>query len=381
MKRKIKLYCLSDFHLNNLLYSRLYTELEETFLKKLKKNIKNIDGIMILGDFFDEKISVDSQAAYIAIKIITEMVEILDGKPLRILKGTKTHDFNQNNIFRFLEKKNLKVINVVEEEELFPDYNVLYMPEEYPENWKEYYANFLDIDNKNESFMYDTIFMHGMVDFAAHISLVLESEKFIKSAVVFPSKVLLDTAPVTVAGHIHQAYKYKKRIFYCGSFSRFAYGEEGPKGYGILDYNLDTSEFNFERVKNIYAPNYDTIKLSEIYEEKKSIDENILEIEEYIEGRNLRLKIDLSPNEKLQSDLSVIREYFSSNKNFKLDRTNLFNLKDEEDNKNEDEEKFDYVKDKSLNLEDIICKFIAVQQPNVKLTKEEILNIITKTIV
>ena len=312
---------ISDIHFRDNWAERLYRELRENFLDVLELNIENIHLINILGDLFHQKLLMTGQGAYYCSKFIQDLIDIAHGIPIRIIVGTRTHDYNQPKIFRYLPSSaNLKIYDkpVIEKFSFFEkeDFAALYIPEEYPANWKDYYRDFL-IDNE---YTYDAIFMHGMVDFMAHPSLVLESEDIIQSSVVFPVQVFKENAVVAVGGHVHVAESCEN-FYYCGSFSRWCYGEEKPKGWIFLEYDIDKRKYKIEFAENDLAPEYKTIKLSSVYKSGDKIEKSLDKISRYIitnKIKNLRIKCDLENSEETVQALSVLREHYSQDDNYNV---------------------------------------------------------------
>ena len=165
---------ISDIHFGGLPAKQLYNELRKEFLIPIHKMDK-LDLVVINGDLTDKKISLNDEHGRYLIKFMDDLVKICMGKgaKLRIVKGTRNHDLNQLNNFSYLETKkklDFRIINSISEEELYPDFKVLFIPEEYMDDQKSFYAPYL----KNN---YAMCFGHGTMEFQAFENQIIESEK------------------------------------------------------------------------------------------------------------------------------------------------------------------------------------------------------------
>jgi predicted phosphodiesterase len=197
MSSKRRFIVISDIHFNDGNAGRITDELNKCFFPYVKKNKEGLSALIIAGDLFDTKIGFNSIAAFLVINFIMRLVEILGDIPLIIIKGTRTHDFNQLETFNFIN--DVTIVNTYEGFDI-DDAKVLFLPEEYVSNADKYY-NFDDMAEK-----FDLIVMHGMIDFAAYTSNTMESEKEVPSAVTFKSDRLNNLATVTIAGHVHISF-------------------------------------------------------------------------------------------------------------------------------------------------------------------------------
>ena len=125
---------IADIHAGAMESDRLFYELDENFIKYIK-SMKLIDFIVIAGDLFDSKLSLNSEHVRSIFAFLKELADLCVKKniKLRIIKGTESHDNKQLDTLRFLTHSNLdiKIFDKVCDEELFPGCNVLYIPEEY----------------------------------------------------------------------------------------------------------------------------------------------------------------------------------------------------------------------------------------------------------
>ena len=341
---KYKGVMIADIHFGALPVERLYNELE-IFLDFIEK--KSLDFIVILGDWFDKKINLNSKDAKYSTVFFERICQIcIDNDiKLRIIQGTESHDNSQLEVLEILAKNkpvDFKVFYEVEEEELFPDFNVLYVPEEYINSIDEKYGKYM---NKK----YDMIFGHGMIQEVKFAALIQSSETTMKKAPIFKSKMLCDMCygPIFF-GHIHTKDIFNDRLYYVGSYNRWKFGEEEDKGFYYVKYENDTKEFEAKFIINNKAMKYDTI---EIYEKesgfyKLNTENQIKYIQNLIQSFEydfLRLQFYIPQgyeNENLL--INMINESFGKYKNLKLD----FKVNSKIKSKREVEEKINLLLDK-----------------------------------
>ena len=116
---KYKGVMIADIHFGALPVERLYNELE-IFLDFIEK--KSLDFIVILGDWFDKKINLNSKDAKYSTVFFERICQIcIDNDiKLRIIQGTESHDNSQLEVLEILAKNkpvDFKVFYEVEEEE------------------------------------------------------------------------------------------------------------------------------------------------------------------------------------------------------------------------------------------------------------------------
>ncbi len=355
---------IADIHFGAVNASDLMNELNESFLKHLK-SLKILDYVIIAGDLFDSKLSLNSDHTKYFFVFIKKLIDICidKGAKLRIIKGTESHDNSQLNILKFFNSQScdVKVIETVTSEDLFPNFKVLYLPEEYMENQKEYYKEYFEEQ-------YDAIFGHGMVNEVAFMSNKQDSEITMSSAPIFKTKDLLDicTGPVFF-GHIHISQCIKNRFFYCGSFSRWVFGEESPKGFYIVGYTPKTGNFKAEFIENTLAKTYVTLKIEEVSDVYLYSGDtqmwHLLNLTKNIEYHKLRLIFNIPETyENPQLLANLITDIFSKQNNIKVivNNTSKEILKKKETDKKIKNllNVYGFIFDNSIDVDEKICKFI-----------------------
>jgi len=355
----LKGYCIADIHFGSVNSKSLTNQLDEYFFKKIKN--KKFDLLVIAGDLLDHKLSFNSESSKSCIEFLNKLV-LLSKKnkfSIRIIKGTKNHDLDQLNNFLYLQKRtdiDFKIINNVQDE-IINNTRILYVPEEYMEDPKEYYKDYFY--NNNE---YDICFGHGTFNHCEFVNKTIESERPISNAPIFSYKQFnkLVKGPV-LFGHIHIASSYRNKIFYVGSFSRWKYGEEKNKGF--MSFNIDDEDnYEVKFIKNPLADLYITKNLSEIINLKaKNLENEIENIKKYKEEnniQNLRIVMDNDFYDKV--DKNIIKKYFLNleDDNIKISSSNQVQ-RTRSDN-SENETKYSFIFNKKFSLAKIISEYLRI---------------------
>ena len=118
----------ADIHFGKKDDLKLFEELNEVFIPKLIELIKTdrVDMVCIAGDLYDRVIKMNELTSKLVIDFINNLCELTDTNfiYLRILKGTRSHDYNQLSVFKNLELKypRFKIISNVESEDITVNY-------------------------------------------------------------------------------------------------------------------------------------------------------------------------------------------------------------------------------------------------------------------
>lgn len=257
MNKAFVIVVISDIHFGAQDSNGLMLELGSEFIDKIEK-MPIIDMIVIDGDLYEKKLSLNSshsKAAFIFLTKVAQIARVKQNAAFRIVKGTSSHDNDQlDNLEVFKDICDFKVINVLEYEN-FRGIDIAYIPEEYIED-SSYYDSLY-----NGS--YDLVFGHGMVKEATFVAHKQESAVTMKKAPVFDTNKLLGAVKgVCMFGHVHTPMIIKKRFYYSGSFSRWCFGEEEDKGFNVIYYTPEYPEkTKVEFVKNELAKIYDTVTI------------------------------------------------------------------------------------------------------------------------
>ena len=358
MEKSLVVVTIGDIHFGAMDSKILLKELREEFLNRLKE-MPIIDLIVITGDLYDHKLSLNSTHTKSCFSFIRELCDIVIMKnaAVRVIKGTLSHDNDQlDNLNMFADMCDFKIINSLVGE-FFRGSNILYMPEEYLDDDSLYYDEWADTT-------WDLIFGHGMIKDAAFIAHKQESAITMKKAIILKTEKLLDACKgVIMFGHIHTAGKYRKRFYYGGSFSRWCFGEEEDKGFNIIYYNSEYPErVKVEFMVNKQARIFDTVTLdirSSDVEQVCSTIKNAIDVSVYDKKRVIVNLSEDIPNARLMS--SMITEIFGKYENIKLV---INSLAKEQIRRNNDEkverlfEEFGFIFDKALSKEEKIYRYI-----------------------
>jgi len=359
---------ISDLHFGNqkLKGKDLYNELKENFLNYYEDIVLENNSleeplrlmVILGGDIFDNKINYNDDDAKYVLKFIDDIVEISQLNKhkflpiIRVIQGTLSHDLMQLSTFTYLEQRenlNFRVITTAQEEIIDDDFNVLYLPEEYMEDQTSYYK---DLFNKK----YSAIFGHGTFDFTEFPNSTIESEKPLKNAPVYNSILLSNLSKTFIFfGHIHIADE-KDNIYYAGSFSRWHYGEEAPKGFlvGILD--SEDNEYEVHRIENDLAPSYPTVKLSDYFDSETIDIEELTNIIKQIkqDKKNVRIINDTVLN---LAESKMIQENFKFDDDIKIVNKHKQVLEDEDRDPT-----FDFILKKEFSVSETIKRFVKIKR-------------------
>jgi len=248
---------VGDIHFGYYPPELLYKEFQ-LILHTIEENV--IDCVVIAGDYYDTKLSMASAHSVYSVKAFSDLIKLCEEKGIKVrqIKGTNSHD-PENQLKNLAQIANssrcdYKLIMTVDEEELFPGMNVLYIPEEYMENSDEYYKEYF-------SKKYQLVFGHGMFEETNFSSK--NKFKTMKKYPIFNSKQMeeLCEGPI-IFGHIHTAQRIRNRIQYTGSLVRSRFGEEEAKGFYIVEFDNDSKECDFEFIENELTMKYDTIEVN-----------------------------------------------------------------------------------------------------------------------
>ena len=362
MGRKFIVATIADIHFNAISAEEMYKQLTDVFILYITNH--KVDMIVIDGDYYDSIVSLNSKSSHLSIRFIDKMLAVcsmVGVKYVRMIDGTLSHDNNQSTNFLIFEhsRKNVdfKVIKTVQEETI-EDLEILYLPEEYMKDPNKYYEKYFNGDKK-----YDFIFGHGMFKEVSFMAKNQESGVTMSKAPVFDSnKVLSSCIGLVLFGHIHIKTVIKNRIIYIGSFSRWVFGEEEPKGFLVTMYDVDDKTFNNEFIENKLAKRYDTCTLVGLKDTKpeilvKSLDDLIID--------KLRIKIIITDNSAHYSyAINFIKEYYMNNKQVKIDIVNKSVVLEElamEEKIDEIMKKYGFIFDDKIPKPEKVSRYIKIR--------------------
>lgn len=362
---------ISDIHVGAIPAPELYDQLNSTFFNYIEHN-PTIDYIVICGDFFDSKLYLNSPHSEMAVRIMNRIygyAKELNAK-LRIVYGTESHEVNQYIIFDDLVAKNevdFRIIKTAEEEQLFSDMKVLYLPEELIwDDKKEYYKEFLGKEQE-----YDYIFGHGVI------------QEVMTEAVRHSSSTKKRAAPAVFTtndfekickgncffGHYHVHVDITDKISYIGSYSRWKFGEEPDKGFFVA--KKDDDEYSSKFIINDYCDKYITIAYgynSKIFSSEEAFSKEMEIVAFRVkENKNNHIRLMVNIPEGLPW-ANYVMEYlkgrFSMEEMVKVNIVNGYIEKRDQIDKEQISEildKYEFIFNRDLGLEEKCSKFIQVK--------------------
>ena len=341
----MKLVNISDIHIGKKDDMKLKDELEIFF--DYLKDTENIDMITISGDLFDRVLTANEYGTTLALEFIQRVIDLYVPEiDIRIIKGTRSHDFNQLDILKVFKEKAGSHFKIIEknEVEVFNGYRILYLPEEYPTDYDDFYKeNLLGVEDK----VYDFIIGHGMIDFIAFTGYEDDSENRVHGTPTHKANDLIRvTKGPIIFGHIHEKQEYKDKIYYTGSYSRYSFDTPSEKGFMAFDIDdNDPSNFKMTFIENTAAPTYAVLDIDKLNLE--GVDDHVKYIKELADKYDyVKIKTGNKAN------LDIARALTEKDSSIKVQSVN----KEKETIKVDP--KYEYILKKELPLNETIRKFI-----------------------
>ena len=410
---------LMDLHWGAIPPERMKQELEETLFKRIE-SMKQLNAIIIGGDLFDSKQYLSSDVTNYVIEFLYNLLDKTEdlGTYIFIIKGTRTHDDLQLQTISTIFENNvycdfrISVFNRISQlymmKTIIKGYdkavwtpidsgydeksietksiNMLFIPEEYVVDQKEYYKDTIYSDKR-----YDLIFGHGMIDKIWYARQAKENQNELtqhSSSPVFSVDDLTKSGKYVYFGHIHEHKKYgkDKRFEYVGPFTRWEFGKEGDVGFEYIEYHEDTGVCNEEFIVNEMAQILTTkvinikeeITLTELNDKINNIVSKEMQVSEkirFIVNINSSIPNYLSIKDFLISRISELK-FAKLVLSVDLDDEVIDDIQEEIDNKNE---VVRYKYDTSLELEDRIKIFLK-EKRGVDISIEDIKSVLDMTI-
>lgn len=372
-KRGTSIQChISDIHFGVMDAQLEYKILREQFIDRIKD--LPLDIISIDGDLFNKLDMSNTDSCLYASLLVADIVSICKNNRSRgipttfiLLAGTKNHDAGQLRLFyHYLNDPDLD-IRIVEQIqfEYVNGLKVLCIPELYGVDESIYQQFFYGMGP------YDMCFMHGTVQGAVYGDNAGESRLF--KADDFG----LCMGPV-IAGHVHPGGCFNQFMFYNGSPIRWSFGEEGPKGFQIVLYDMDTRKY-YIYLEQIASFRYDTISIDELLctDPQKVIEYiDTLKATENIDY--IRLKCKSTPDN--EPNLTIIQDYYRTNKSvkFKVEKVMSSEEKTIAERNTDLYNKYSYIFDKSMSAYDILARYIMDNEDGIFITGEDIKKLVTE---
>jgi hypothetical protein len=327
-----------------------------------------IDLYINLGDFFDTKLLLNSKSSIYALRDFTEKAEIcrMRGIPVRAIKGTRSHDYDQWDAFDKLyqdPESKVKYFRTCTVEETLPGMRIWYAPEENM-NFADYVDEYADILLDGAIHL---AALHGNFDkIMPDVAVKSINNDGMSTTLVFRYDELerLVHGPL-VAGHWHDGETYE-HLSYVGSYDRWTFGEDEQKGFMIVEYDTETETYKQIKVPNLMAGRYKTYEVyTSLYKGQKEYKALIDAVKANLEAdTRIQIRILVKINE-LQADteeqIDNLKYLFGNERRVKLTIINQVHMELKEKHREENqklESAYSYIRDKNLSVAEIIQKFI-----------------------
>jgi len=326
-KHIVKYLLLSDIHLGHDINktTNIINNLDRFFIK-YKRDIDNVDMIIISGDVFDRLLSNANKDSILAYSWLSRLVQYcsMNNIKLRILEGTPSHDRKQvKQLTEIIKSLGLEdKVDYKYFEELDVEYIedlglwFLYIPDEWKHKASEVLEDVKKKLEENDLDKVDVIVMHGAFKYQIpHI----QSESF------HDQDEYVKLARYTInCGHVHNRSQYEN-ILVPGSFDRLTFADEGDIKGGLLVYLNSDGTFDYKVLENTNALYFKTFDL-----DKTSWDA----IEKELEKLNKKLdkghiRFIVNDRSALSQNLIELKEKYPNLK-FKVEKKSNQNLKEKE---------------------------------------------------
>jgi hypoxanthine phosphoribosyltransferase len=152
-------------------------------------------------------------------------------------------------------------------------------------------------------------------------------------------------------------------MYYPGSFSRWRFGEEDPKGWYLCIYDKANMKYMNKFIENDLASEYITVsmELTEEYAERPDLIETVLN---HIDADHIRLQIAIGEVDSSFA-LKYLTDTYGKGSKVKIDIKNREKeLAEEHENEVMEKlkDKYGFVFDESLTLAEVIQKFIKAKK-------------------
>ena len=368
---KYKGYVISDIHIGVKNIEKLYEEYKRIFIDNLKKE-KDINFVIICGDYFDHKLFLNEKETSYAYTMMLDIINSTnENTKIRLVYGTESHECNQYDIISKLSSiydRDIKVVKYASDEYLYPDLHILYLPEEHVYDKNEYYQEFFKEDKK-----YDYIFGHGIIREAmkeAATQVENKSGKRKKVPVFSTAEFRRICKGETYFGHYHINTDMDD-VFYVGSFTRWQFGEEDEKGFYKIKCDTEKSKYTHEFIENTLAPVYKTISFG--YDDKaftsmENMEEKLKRIEDVIKGNvldHVRFIFNIPKDyEDPEFLILYLKERYKFNDNIKTEIVNGYidvKRKQQKEEVQKENDKYSFIFDRNMSLEDKTSYFIGIE--------------------
>lgn len=381
---KYNILAIADIHWGAMDPDEMYNNLQY-FLDFIRMK-GDIDLVVICGDYFDYRLTLNSKAALKALRWFDELYNTCKDngvKKLRAIKGTKEHDNDQWEAIHPRETGEFfKKFYICTSEETLPDLHCIYCPDETV-NLKEYEELYL----KEMMSHHDIGFFHGNFDTQLPKMVIDQNlEANIPSIIYFKdhwSKVI--DGPL-VSGHWH-VFTDLDPLIYIGSYDRWAFGEEEDKGFLYIQYDTNGHSYYWKHIENPFARKYNTIIIDNTLcvtpDDFANLTQDIQDLKKSDPEMKIRVVYQItSENDESLVNFNEFRNLISSIKNVKVDVKDFVKKRNKEKQKEKvaiSSGKYSYILDHPLEIKSNIHEYL-LREKNIDIPLETIDSIIGKYI-
>ena len=307
---------IADIHLGTKLPQVDYLKSLDKFLSIIKDHEEPCHAIIVLGDLFDHRLSIDE--AKFAALFITNLVCNNCGRnghqhvPVKFIHGTYTHDYDQYGIYLPILDKipntDIFYTNEVCRGTLNNGMKILYLPQQYG-----------DVDYSEAlSSEYDIIVGHGPMS-----SETKQPCKSTQYEILHSVEQLGSISKICVFGHYHNYTDFGNNVFYAGSMLRWMYGEDEQKVFFLCSDN-----FEVETIPNEFALVYKTVEIDSPEKLRSELSKEINNPHRFI----------ITPNDNTElTEYNAIMNAYKKNPNLKYRVMQCNDNNNDDDNKIVDE--------------------------------------------
>ena len=381
---KYNILAIADIHWGAMDPDEMYNNLQY-FLDFIRMK-GDIDLVVICGDYFDYRLTLNSKAALKALRWFDELYNTCKDngvKKLRAIKGTKEHDNDQWEAIHPRETGEFfKKFYICTSEETLPGLKCIYCPDETI-NLKEYEELYL----KEMMTRHDIGFFHGNFDTQLPKMIIDQNlEANIPSIIYFKdhwSKVI--DGPL-VSGHWH-VFTDLDPLIYIGSYDRWAFGEEDDKGFLFIQYDTNDHSYYWKHIENPFARKYNTIIVDNTLcvtpDDFANLTQDIQELKKSDPEMKIRVIYQITvENDEASVNFSEFRNIVSSMRNVKVDVKDFVKKRNKEKQKERvaiSSGRYSYILDHPLEIKSNIHEYL-LREKNIDLPLETIDAIIGKYI-
>jgi DNA repair exonuclease SbcCD nuclease subunit len=304
MKTNLKMACVSDIHLGNKknTAAEIIKNLREAFPDNAETG--DLDIIFIAGDVFDGLLSLPDDEVTEIDLWIAHMLNVCAKHDilLRILDGTKSHDWYQSKRFESIHKVMASSVDMKYVRELSVEYidklgiDVLYVPDEATSSTEKTLLHVKELLRAKGIEQVDFAIMHGAFTF--------QLPEHVKAHKHNPDEYLKLVRHLIFVGHVHTFSRYQ-RIIAQGSVDRLAHGEEGPKGH--VRVTITDTGYDVVFVENKNAKTFKTVDCTGL-----SLDDTIIKVDSGVkglrDGSHIRVRADMD-NPIISNMTMLVRRY------------------------------------------------------------------------